>query len=267
MAALGRGFGQLGGDAGLDDRTVPPWADGEQRIVEHEGLAVRRHALLLRPRQPFGDLLAGLVLGVEVVIAGADHELVLARETVEIFPHHDALRAPIDQRGEVEMVARHHHHVEVGSNIEDPVELRQRIMQVGYQEESHGAAFDGAYRAFGGRNGRQWQDRRKRSDYTAPSAWRNTVALSRHHVPRRLPKQDVASCAVVNVTSPAPRIWLGSPVPVNANGSAPSFPPKKNWPMQRGTPWDQLKLPFWAQAICNFRRHNVLKQKAILRMR
>ena len=72
------------------------------------------------------------------MIAGADHEPGLGAEAVEIFAHHDALRAPIDQRGEVEVIARHHHHVEVSSNIEDPIELRQRIMQVGYQEEAHG---------------------------------------------------------------------------------------------------------------------------------
>ena len=36
------------------------------------------------------------------------------------------------------MIARHHHHVEIGGDVEDPVELRQRIMEIGYQEESHG---------------------------------------------------------------------------------------------------------------------------------
>ncbi len=36
------------------------------------------------------------------------------------------------------MIARHHHHIEVRRHIEHPVELRQRIMQVGYQEEAHG---------------------------------------------------------------------------------------------------------------------------------
>ena len=35
------------------------------------------------------------------------------------------------------MVAGHDHHVEIGGDVEHPVELRQRIMEVGYQEQSH----------------------------------------------------------------------------------------------------------------------------------
>ena len=31
-----------------------------------------------------------------------------------------------------------HHDVEIAGNLEHPVELRQRIMEVGYQEEAHG---------------------------------------------------------------------------------------------------------------------------------
>ncbi len=32
------------------------------------------------------------------------------------------------------MVPRHDHHVEVGGHVENPVELRQRIMEVGYKQ-------------------------------------------------------------------------------------------------------------------------------------
>ncbi len=35
------------------------------------------------------------------------------------------------------MISRHYHHVEIRSHVEDPVELGQRIVQVGYQEEAH----------------------------------------------------------------------------------------------------------------------------------
>jgi hypothetical protein len=42
------GLGKLRADAGSHDGTIPPWADGEQRIVEHEGLPVGQDALLLR---------------------------------------------------------------------------------------------------------------------------------------------------------------------------------------------------------------------------
>ena len=48
LGPLGRGLGELRADAGLDDRAVPPRADGEQRLVDDEGLAVGQDALVLR---------------------------------------------------------------------------------------------------------------------------------------------------------------------------------------------------------------------------
>ena len=102
-----------------------------------EGLAVGRDAVDVRRLQPARGLLAGLVLGIEVVIARADHEPRLGGEPAEIFPYHDALGPAVDERGDVEMVAGHDHHVEIAGDVEHPVELRQRIMEIGYQEESH----------------------------------------------------------------------------------------------------------------------------------
>jgi hypothetical protein len=93
---------------------------------------------LLRSSQPFGDLLAAGIFHVEIVVARADHEPGLRAQAAEIFPHDDGLRASVDKRGEIEVIACHHHHVEAVGNVEDPVELRKRIMEVGYQEKSHG---------------------------------------------------------------------------------------------------------------------------------
>jgi hypothetical protein len=36
------------------------------------------------------------------------------------------------------MIPGHHDDVEIGRHVEDPVELRKRIMEVGYEEQSHG---------------------------------------------------------------------------------------------------------------------------------
>ena len=44
------------------------------------------------------------------------------------------------------MIACHHHHVEAVGNVEDPVELWKRIMEVGYQEESHEKPVRGGWR-------------------------------------------------------------------------------------------------------------------------
>ena len=87
-----------------------------------------------RPRKPSRHLLTGLVLGVEVVIAGTDQHPGFRPQAAEIFSHDHALDAAIDDRGEIEVVAGQYDHVEVVSLTEDPVELGQRIMEVGYQE-------------------------------------------------------------------------------------------------------------------------------------
>jgi hypothetical protein len=36
------------------------------------------------------------------------------------------------------MISGHHDHVEIAGNLEDPVEQRKRMMEVGYQEEAYG---------------------------------------------------------------------------------------------------------------------------------
>jgi hypothetical protein len=49
----------------------------------------------------------------------------------------NTLGPSIDRRTQIEMVPGHDHDVEIARHIEDPVELRQRVMQVGYQKQSH----------------------------------------------------------------------------------------------------------------------------------
>jgi hypothetical protein len=92
----------------------------------------------LRSSKPFGDLLAGLVARIEIMVAGTDQEPGSRAQPAEIFPDHDALRSTVNERTDVEMISGHHDHVEIAGNLEDPVEQRKRMMEVGYQEEAHG---------------------------------------------------------------------------------------------------------------------------------
>ena len=88
-------------------------------------------------KQPLGDLLAGCVFGIEIVIAGADEELRLLPDAIEIFAHDNALRPAIHGGGEIEMVTGDNHNVEIVSDAHDQVEQRQRIVKVGDEEEAY----------------------------------------------------------------------------------------------------------------------------------
>ena len=53
------------------------------------------------------------------------------------FLHHDDLGAEIDQRADVERIAGEDDEVELRCRAEQPVELRQRIVQIGHDEAAH----------------------------------------------------------------------------------------------------------------------------------
>ena len=55
----------------------------------------------------------------------------------EIFLHHHDLGAEIDDRADVERIAGKDHEIELRRGREQPVELRQRIMQIGDDEAAH----------------------------------------------------------------------------------------------------------------------------------
>jgi hypothetical protein len=44
---------------------------------------------------------------------------------------------PIDHRTQVEMIPGHDHDIKIPRSVEDPIELRQRIMQLGHEKQSH----------------------------------------------------------------------------------------------------------------------------------
>src|SRR6476659_2342641 len=90
LARLPRGLGELRRDAVARDRPIPPGADGEQRVVDHERLAVGGDAFGLSSAEPFGDLLAGLVRRIEIVVAGAGPKPGARAQAADIFTHHHA---------------------------------------------------------------------------------------------------------------------------------------------------------------------------------
>ena len=82
---LGGSFGELRPDAGAGDRSIPPRADGKQCLVEDERLSIGQDPFVLRSSEPFRGLLAGLVPGIEIMVAGADTSRVLARRRLKYF--------------------------------------------------------------------------------------------------------------------------------------------------------------------------------------
>ena len=56
----------------------------------------------------------------------------------EVLEHHRDLRVGLDDRRDVEVVAGQDDEVVVGRDRRDPVELLQRVVQVGDQQDAHG---------------------------------------------------------------------------------------------------------------------------------
>ena len=112
--------GELRRDPVAGERAVPPRADGEERVLEDERLAVGGNAAMAEVADPFRDLFAVAVARIEVVVAGTGDEPRLGAEKVDVFADHHALRPPVDQRAEVEMVAGDDDHVEPVGDLRPP---------------------------------------------------------------------------------------------------------------------------------------------------
>jgi hypothetical protein len=79
-ATQGRGLLEHLSDTVSRMRAVPPGADAEQRVANHEVVAVHREAITAQSVQPVSGLLAGDVAGIQVVVAGAHQQARLARD-------------------------------------------------------------------------------------------------------------------------------------------------------------------------------------------
>ncbi|MEY9613057.1 hypothetical protein ABIF21_005931 [Bradyrhizobium elkanii] len=133
-----RGCGaKLRVDPRLDQRAVPPRAHREQRVADGQIVAVAGDAELPDARDPARDLLALRVALVEVVIARAEDHPREIGEPRQVFRDDDDLGAEIDRRAEIERIAGEDHEIELRCRRQQPVELRQRVMQVGDDKTAH----------------------------------------------------------------------------------------------------------------------------------
>ena len=55
----------------------------------------------------------------------------------QVFFHDHDLGAEIDRRSNVQRIAGEDHKVELGCGAEQPIELRQRILQIGHHQTAH----------------------------------------------------------------------------------------------------------------------------------
>ena len=72
------------------------------------------------------------------MIAGTDEDMRLLAQQLHILLDDDGLRPALHQRAEVKMIARQDHQVEAIGFVHHPVKLRQRVVQIGDDEASHG---------------------------------------------------------------------------------------------------------------------------------
>src|SRR6266702_3439399 len=84
-------FAQLGVDALFHQRSVPPWADREQRVADHEIVAIAGDAEFADLADPARDLLALRTSFIEIVVARAEDDAGEAGEQREILLHHHDL--------------------------------------------------------------------------------------------------------------------------------------------------------------------------------
>jgi hypothetical protein len=63
--------------------------------------------------------------------------VVLLRHAPQVLEHHRDLRGRVDRRRHVEMVAGRDDDVEVARDVEHPVELPQRVVEVGDEQQAH----------------------------------------------------------------------------------------------------------------------------------
>ena len=119
-------------------RPVPPWADRDQGVADHQRVAVgddpddlasASHSAAASPlaSRPLRSWLP------DDTMTGTS-----PLEQFEVPQHHHDLRVALHARTDVEVVAGEHDQVELRRGVHQPVELPQRIVQVRDDEDAHG---------------------------------------------------------------------------------------------------------------------------------
>ena len=131
---------ELVADGRLAQVAVPPRAHGDQRVADLQRTAIDDDAVTAEGGDPRCALLTVGVGRRQVVVARAHHHRRAGPHELHVAGDHDALRVERHCRRDVEVVARHHHEVELVGVSHDPVELGQVVVEVGDEQEAHGGA-------------------------------------------------------------------------------------------------------------------------------
>src|SRR5689334_24906455 len=96
---------KLPSDVGLRQRTVPPGAGGEPGVADVEAVPVAGNPELPQLIDPAGNLLPSRAALVQIVIAGADHQVGPLPHELEISPHDETLRPEVDMGADLAIIA------------------------------------------------------------------------------------------------------------------------------------------------------------------
>ena len=118
-------------------RAVPPRTDRKERVADGQAVAVAGNSDFTDLVDPSRNLLAFGIAFVEIVVSRAKNDLGDPGQKRQIFLHHHDLGAKIDRRSDIERVTGEDHEVELRRCTQQPVELRQRVMQIGNDEAAH----------------------------------------------------------------------------------------------------------------------------------
>src|SRR3954447_13325410 len=121
----------------FDQRSIPPRADREQSVADAETAAIAGDSEFADLADPARDLFAFRTTFVEIVISGADDHAGDAGQQRQILFHHDNLGAEIYPGADVQSISGEYDEVEQRCGAEQPIELRQRIVQIGHDEAAH----------------------------------------------------------------------------------------------------------------------------------
>ena len=132
-----RSSGQLLVDECPGQWAVPPRTHGEPHTVDVDGATVDDQTIGSEFAQPGRGLLAGLAGSVEVVITRrGEHQRVLG-ETLQVLGDDHDLHLQRRCTDDLEQVTGQHDHVDVSCLLDQPVELREAVVQVRPYQRLH----------------------------------------------------------------------------------------------------------------------------------
>ena len=118
-------------------RPVPPRTDGHERARQFQAVAVNEQSFRPRFLNPSRHGLIRRAAGIAVVIARTDQQPRFLPDATQILFHHDNLHIEIQAGTQVQQVAADDDGIVVRRIGDQPVELLERIMEVGDEQHLH----------------------------------------------------------------------------------------------------------------------------------